>query len=633
MSGARARGARRAGQLGRPMPGNGVPRRSARLRAHRRPDARYLALVALSLVAAGATTWADTQLQSALQISPGNEFTKRAYPLTVRAGLLDVVALVAVIAVASLSPAIGATSGERRWALPRWTWVLVVAAALLNAPFGVVSAFVAGLFALAAALLVRHLVGGPDHLAYGAAMLGYLARVVAGVLISAVGIAQHGLPIVFDDERAFHEAGLQMPTILLGGYGDLDYGVQHVIGHFLDMVGVIYTLIGSDFVAIRLLNALFGAITVAMVYVLARHLFSAHAARVVAWSAALWPAFVFWGGTGLREPYAVMLGLLVPWLVVRTGRLPAADRILLVSAGGLLTLVSMASVRWYSAAALGLALLLGSLAAQVNWLPTGRRRLAAPLAVLLAVAVLAVALSGSGEPNRSFVQQLTPRALEYRMAVMQLTPLVERDPAKQPIKPDESYVSVLMLVRVESASSGRMETAIIADYLVQPRGYVVAFADGHRESVPLEAPQALSDTNVGWQDVLGRVPDGAAIALLPLGPWSAAPSRRYASTPDTLLFGALVVLALVGIRRGRHTRSFVWWTLLVYGSATLAAVIGFSTNLGTALRQRTSDVPWLLILAAPALVPAWDGLLERAARRGVAWQWRAGAPAPPRGEG
>ncbi len=581
------------------------------------PRHRGIALVVATLAigAVAANAWADLQLQDALRISPGNEFTKRAYPLTVRAGLLVVVALVAVVAAVSSAPAIYQEITRERRALGRWTWTVTGIVALLGLPFGPVPAVLGGLLALAAAMAVRPVVGDHDPSVLRAALTGYLLRAVAGFGIGLVGLLQHGIPIVFDDERAFHEAGLQLPAILVGGYGDLDFGVQHVIGHFLDVVGLIYLLLGPDFVVVRLLNALLGALTVAISYVLARHLFSARSARVVAWCVAVWPAFVFWGGAGLRDAYTVLLGLLIPWLVVRSQRAPLAERALAILAGAVLILVSMASVRWYTAFALILALGVGALVAlSAQWL-AGRLGAAAAVGGGVVLILATVTLGSKGDVGLTFLDQLTPRALEYRVAVMQLTPLIERDPAKQPPKPDESYLSVAKLVRARSADRPGLQTAIIADYLLQPKGYAVVFADGRREDVAFDTVEPLSEQNVGWQDVLVRVPTGAAIALVPFSPGQGRTVQRLISSPDTVAFDGLVLLAAIGVWRHRRTRSFVWWTLLVYLLEMLAIVVAFSTNLGTALRQRTSEVPWLVLLAAPVLAALWER---------VSWRVRSG---------
>lgn len=75
----------------------------------------------------------------------------------------------------------------------------------------------------------------------------------------------------------------------------------------------VYDLLWNSLLAIKMLNALLGAALVVPVYLLARTLHSAPAARVAGWGVALYPSAVVWSALALREP---LIALLVTTLVL-----------------------------------------------------------------------------------------------------------------------------------------------------------------------------------------------------------------------------------------------------------------------------------------------------------------------------
>jgi hypothetical protein len=72
---------------------------------------------------------------------------------------------------------------------------------------------------------------------------------------------------------------------------------------------------------------------------------------------------------------------------------------------------------------------------------------------------------------------------------------------------------------------------------------------------------------------------------------------------------------VVGAWQARRTRSPAWLLVLVYLALMILALSLASSNLGTAVRHRSMLVPWLAMLASPALAAA------------VAWLGVARAPA------
>ncbi len=566
----------------------------------RRSAAAFLA-AAFSAAAIAASLTSNAALQRALERSARNADTIAIFPWTVRADLFVLLALALVIACAARASvqadATGPLTSWQRWLWPLTALALVAAAALL-------SPLAAGLtlaLSLGVWWAVQRLAGARDRWLLAAAATAFALRVAVALGLTAYGLRSYGMAVVFDDERAYHEAAVELATILAAGTGDPDLDWRHIAGPQLDLIGLTYLLVGPDFTAIRLLNAALATLSLGLVFGTARALFGLPAARVATWLAAVWPMLAFWTGTGLRESPTILLTLLVPWLLTRTTPNGRVEKGLLVAAGTSLAMLVLASLRANVALALLAGLLVGVLAAPapraLQWLK--------PAALLAALAggIVLVGLSSGFESGRSnLADQLSPRALEYRAAAMQLTPGINRqDPATFPPKPDPSFLTLGSVVRVKLPNQDQLATAMPADYVEDPPRYVVLLGDGTRTVVEPEDVQPLTDANVGWADVLARGALGARLLFVLTPPWSPEPLQRRLSAPDTLAFDALLGLALLAAWRERRRRSATWLMLLVYPAAILVGLALLSTNLGTVVRQRSILVPWLAMLAAPLL--------------------------------
>lgn len=75
-------------------------------------------------------------------------------------------------------------------------------------------------------------------------------------------------------------------------------------------IGFIYWLTGNSIIVVRLLKCLWSALTVVLIYRLARRNFGEQTARVAAIFCALWPNFWYYCGTHLKETEMVFLAVL-----------------------------------------------------------------------------------------------------------------------------------------------------------------------------------------------------------------------------------------------------------------------------------------------------------------------------------
>jgi hypothetical protein len=608
-----------------------------------------LALAGLAVTVAGLAV--DEALRRALEVAFTSDATKTLYPWTVRLDLVAMAILVLSIGVlAAASRQQGAGPRVRGPAGPRtlaWLGALVVplaaAAGVIAGPAAALGTIV--LFVLVLWLAPR-LADGDDPWLVPLLALAFVARALVAVVLSAYGLPGRGRT-VFDDEMAIYQAARQLEFILPVGFGDLTYEWRHLIGAQLDLMGTQFYLFGDNFTLSRVVNAALGTFAVAFAYAIGLRCRGVVGARAAAVVAAFWPTLVVWGGSGLREPMSILLTLIFPWLLIRRfGPTRAAERavgsppssapsmalgarpfVLLAVSTAVVTLLLLAVLRPPAALAIAAGLVLGALVVPLpRWRGLPRR---APVVAAAVVGLFVIGLSWriSRDPS-AFLQQFTPRALEYRQAAAELTPLVEGDRTRLPNKPDPSFMVLGTIVRAVPPGGSELQTATLFWYTYDPPGYQVLFEDGTLADMPPSQVQHLTDDNVGWADVIRRPLGALRLVFLPVPPFGGQPLHQVVTAPDTILWDVLLVLAVVGVwRSGARAgpevamgtrspwRSSMLGVLLVTYPLLMVLGMGLvATNLGTLLRHRGLIVPWLGMLAAPLLV-ALALRLRPAARR------------------
>jgi hypothetical protein len=541
---------------------------------------------------------------------------------------------------------------DPRGPLPAWrfdwrVWapapVLGLATGLLLGPLpGLVAVVMYGLVLLAGPLFARERSAPVETLLAVAVSL----RLLAAVGLSVYGLATHG-DAVLDDEVALNRAGIEVAAILAVGKGDLQSDWWHLPGPYLSSIGALYWLVAKDFTLVRLVNAGLGALAVGVLYGVARALFGqpsgsprdpqvgvtppkavvwgASSARVAGWLVALWPVVVFWSGTGLRESAFAVASLLVPWLLLGRGDArTAAERIVLATTIGLALFV-MWTYREYAVAAMLAGLLLAAAPPVVGWVRAHRQPAAAvALVLLVGLGVAAPRLAGvlRSEPVNLALGWLSPRGLEYRAAATELSTIVETDPRKRPAPPSPDIPGVTTIVRVQLPGETELRTGVVAGYEYDPFRYHIKFDKDSDVVVDPDRVQRLTDDNVGWDAPLGRLLDGLRLLIAPPAPFG--PLAHVATIPDALAWDVLAALAVasaVWMGRRRIPRpppsaalpmrpGFAWlarrspaWLVCTLFPLVMLLALGFaSAYLGTVVRHRSMLVPWLALLAAPAIV-------------------------------
>jgi hypothetical protein len=572
----------------------------------------------LALVASGGSSLA---FQLALRVSSHNAATEAIYPWTVWADLLVLAALVAgLVLLAVQTPAeAGDVRAPRRWL---GTLILVLAA-VAGWRFGAFNAGLLLVCSLGALWVGRGVAGTRDRGLWWVLGTALLLRLATAQGLGLYGLATNGGPIVLDDEQSYDFAARQLARILAIGTGDLDTEWRHLIGHHLDLLGLLYWLREPNFTSIRLIDAALGTVAVGLALGIGRAVWNQPAGYVAAWLTAVWPLLVLWTATGLRESLTLVAGLLLPGLFVGSpwrGQSPALASLRIVVGGLAAAVLLVARPEALTALALAAAIV-GSIA-----LPA-RRAGRWPVLARVALFGAAVGLVGGGifvgtsGVVGAIGQPLSPRALEYRAAVAELTPMIEHIRERQAPKPEAGMLNLGTLLRAVPPGRTRLETVIVAGYTSDPLGYQVLVADGTSFVIPPQDVHGPTDENVDWRDVLGRFAQGTRLLLVPVTPWDNGPSRRLLLVPDALAWDGLLVLSLMAARRNWRRLSPGRGLLYAYPWLIILGLALTSTNVGTVARHRSTLVPWLALASAPFLLHlaerAWTTLRRPAERQAV----------------
>jgi hypothetical protein len=570
----------------------------------------------LSLLAAGygvlallANGGASLAWQLALRVSSRNAATDVIYVWTVRADLLVLAGLLVGMVLLALHMPAEPLAAARA----PYVWLgapLVVIAAVAAWRFGVFNGALLLACSLAAVWLGRRLSGVRDRGVWPLLGSALVLRMATAVGLGMYAQSINGGQILLDDEQSYDFAARQVARILFWGSGDLDTEWRHLMGHHLDLLGLVYALREPSFTSMRLIDAGLGTLAVALVLGIGVRVWSHKpAAYLAAWVTALWPLLVLWTATGLRESLALVSVLLLPWLVVgwRWRGQPAALAALRVVVGCLAAAV-LVEARPEAFLALAVAaVIVGPMAA------LARRAASWPLAarfglVLSGVGLLAgCLLVGITGVVGVIGQPLSPRALEYRAAVAELTPMIEHIHERLPPKPDPDLMNLGTLLRAVPPGRSRLETVIVAGSTSNPLGYQVLVGDGTSFVILPDDAQRPTDENVDWRDVFGRFAEGTRLLLLPITPGETSPGRRVLLTPDALAWDALLVLSLFALRREWRLVSVspVRGLLFAYPWLIVLGLALTSTNVGTVARHRSTLVPWLVLASAPSVLELW----------------------------
>lgn len=150
-------------------------------------------------------------------------------------------------------------------------------------------------------------------------IIAFVPRLIWMLLIYFIFMATYGDAFGFEngDAQAYEELGGYVSYLISEGdfrfydrisvytgnsdVADMGYGIY---------VGFIYWLTGNSIIIVRLLKCLWSALTVVLIYRLAKRNFGEQTGRIAAIFCALWPNFWYYCGTHLKETEMVFLAVL-----------------------------------------------------------------------------------------------------------------------------------------------------------------------------------------------------------------------------------------------------------------------------------------------------------------------------------
>jgi hypothetical protein len=112
---------------------------------------------------------------------------------------------------------------------------------------------------------------------------------------------------LFEDDRAFDVVSWALARLWSGELAQTAKSQDYLINNYTVMMGWVYYLFGHDVVGPKLLNCLFGALTVVATYALAKELGGARAGWFAAVLAAFFPSLVLWSIVNLKDALVVLL--------------------------------------------------------------------------------------------------------------------------------------------------------------------------------------------------------------------------------------------------------------------------------------------------------------------------------------
>lgn len=149
--------------------------------------------------------------------------------------------------------------------------------------------------------------------------IAFVLRLIWMLLIYTIFMTTYGDAFGFEngDAQAYEELGGYVSYLISDGdfhfydrisrytgnsdVADMGYGIY---------VGFIYWLTGNSIIIVRLLKCLWSALTVVLIYRLAKRNFGEQTGRIAAIFCALWPNFWYYCGTHLKETEMVFLAVL-----------------------------------------------------------------------------------------------------------------------------------------------------------------------------------------------------------------------------------------------------------------------------------------------------------------------------------
>jgi len=407
------------------------------------------------------------------------------------------------------------------------------------------------------------------------------ARVLTVIAVYLVARQTHGEGTWLNDEASyFLSTEALMPNPL---ERTLPSGLDHLNGNaYLGLTTTLSQLLGSvDSTALRMANAVQGAIVAVLVLLIARRLLGARAGLLAGLAVALWPNLMLWSATMLRDTLGSVAVVVTWWTLVRAKHLGSVRTLCVI----LLALGLTLNLRAYLAGTIVL-----GVAAWAAY-PLVRRLSARQVAAgLVAVGLVGLGVAITNARRLDYLEH----ELLYRQTATRMETLGELYTGIKPLDPTATFKPGVAVATVDP-SSGWLHPGLVRE--PAPDGaLIVDFTDGTSRTVPPDQLELLQSTRIPPLQLFEWV--GPNLLSFVTGVSTADETPNWIWVPASLLWDALLVVALVGLVRGRPAVRDVLYPACVVGG-TVFVLLAVPGAPGNADRHRsTQTVPLLAVLAA-----------------------------------
>ena len=412
------------------------------------------------------------------------------------------------------------------------------------------------------------------------------------------------------------------------------HGNGYLFGTFVYLESALFAVFGPTPLAMTTLNALFSGIFIVLLYDMARRLWDGRVASFTAAAVALYPSLVLWSALNLKDALALALVGSALWLVVRLQRQPHP----LVLAASALPLLLLESLRRYLFVGL---LVLVPVGIALGGGPTRRRAAWALSAVALSAILFdVVSVTGGLSTSTAALAAGGVAGLERTRAAMAAGANTAFAGAA-PVRVQEGDTYVILAAPGTPVSGSAPRTVVVPPgtllvlagssgashaagaTVVGPGDIVVVSSRGTAAPPPAPSPEALTLGHVGVLTVeqgddnetlaltrtVSYLPRGLAYTLFAPFPWDARGPRDLATIPEMLLWYVSLVALPFAVWQGRRQPAILLLALYVAGLLGLFVLV--EGNVGTLFRHRAMVIPFVLMLASPAMVEAASRLQRR----------------------
>lgn len=425
--------------------------------------------------------------------------------------------------------------------------------------------------AVVVTLLVRAAVPRHLRMSVGAILaLSFALHVSAAALIYDYSLATGGGGFITGDDRSYarlatlfaaylHELPADPPS-----WGSL----SGLFGTWVYLEAAVFYVIGPEPLVAVTANMVFALVAGLLTFDMARRIFDERCGLIGLAIVVLFPSFLAWSSLNLKDALALLLMTGSVWSLVRYHASPRWPYLLLAFA----FLFPLESVRSYAFG--GLCVLAPVVVFLTPGLAGRRRTVRTAAAAAIALALLLPSPSASHLGTGLFNQLDHTRAALARTANSGFRPTPSPAPTAlpAPVKAAET-----------EAAPGTSSGASVAPTAEPART---------RRPVLATPPLAVRTVQALWT--------GLPYSIAAPFPWALRRPLDGLTVPEMLLwYGLLFGAAWTTVRWRREWRRLSPFVLLTVGLVVFLAVA--EGNVGGLFRHRSMELPWVALLAAPAL--------------------------------